>query len=147
MEILVQRIAIKAGYTIGKLFVDGKYVCDTLEDTVRTVKIKHETAIPVGRYQVAMTIRSPKYSQSKYNWAMRYNGILPRLLDVPNYEGILIHVGNTAKDTSGCILVGYNKIVGKLVDSTKAFYKLMDNYLIPARNRKETIFIEIRQPL
>ena len=75
---------------------------------------------------------------------MRYGGKLPRLLDVPNYEGILIHVGNTANDTSGCLLVGENKIVGQLVNSTKTFYRLMDEYMVPARERKEEVWIEIK---
>jgi hypothetical protein len=144
MEIIVNRIAKKEHYTIGRLYVNGEYVCDTLEDAVRDVKIKHKTAIPAGRYKVAMTIVSPKYSNPKYNWAMKYGGKLPRLLDVPNYEGILIHVGNTANDTSGCLLVGENKIVGQLVNSTKTFYRLMDEYMVPARERKEEVWIEIK---
>lgn len=144
MEIIVHRIAKKEHYTIGRLYVNGEYVCDTLEDAVRDVKIKHKTAIPAGRYKVAMTIVSPKYNNPKYKWAMRYGGKLPRLLDVPNYEGILIHVGNTVNDTSGCLLVGENKIVGQLVNSTKTFYRLMDEYMVPARERKEEVWIEIK---
>lgn len=143
MEIKVKRIAKKEHYTIGHLYVNGEYVCDTLEDAMREVKIKHKTAIPAGRYKVAMSIVSPKYSQPKYKWAKPYGGKLPRLLDVPGYEGILIHVGNTVNDTSGCILVGLNKVVGKVVESTKTFYKLMDNYLVPAREQKEEIWINI----
>lgn len=143
MKIEVRRIAKKKDYTIGRMFVDGKYVCDTLEDAVRDAKIKHVTAIPEGEYKVAMGIVSPKYSQAKYKWAVKYGGKLPRLLDVPNYEGILIHVGNTPKDTSGCILVGLNTIVGQLTQSTKCFTDLMDNYLIPASQRKESITIKI----
>lgn len=144
MEIVVKRIAKKADYTIGRLYVDGVYVCDTLEDAVRQVKIKHHTAIPAGRYKVAMSIVSPKYSNfAKYKWAKQYEGKLPRLLDVPNYEGILIHVGNTNADTSGCLLVGKNKVVGKLVESTKTFTELMDKFLIPAHARKEEIWVEL----
>lgn len=144
MELLLKRIAKKERYTIGRLFIDGEYVCDTLEDAVRAEKIKNVTAIPTGSYQVTMAVKSPKYSDfSRYKWAERYGGYLPRLLDVPNYEGILIHVGNTAKDTSGCILVGRNKVVGQLVDSTSTFHKLMRLYLIPAKERKEDIRITI----
>lgn len=143
MELRIQRIAKKEHYTIGRLCVNGEYVCDTLEDAVRDVKIKHKTAIPAGRYKVAMTVVSPKYSQSKYKWALRYGGKLPRLLDVPGFEGILIHVGNSVKDTSGCILVGENKVVGQLVNSTKTFYRLMDDFLVAARDRKEDVWIEI----
>lgn len=144
MEIKVKRIAKKDTYTIGKMYIDGEWVCDTLEDSVRPVKIKHETAIPAGRYKVAMTVKSPKYSNfAKYKWAQKWDGKLPRLLDVPGYEGILMHVGNSNADTSGCLLVGKNKVVGKLVESTKTFTALMDKYLVPARDRREEIWIEI----
>ena len=144
MKVVVRRIAKKESYTIGRLFVDGQYVCDTLEDAVMDVKIKNHTAIPEGVYKVAMGIKSPKYSQPKYTWAKRYNGELPRLLDVPNYDGVLIHVGNSNKDTSGCILVGRNTVVGRLTESTKTFYNLMDKWLIPAMKRCESITIEIK---
>lgn len=143
MELQLKRIAKKPNYTIGRLYVNGEYFCDTLEDAVRDVKIKHKTAIPAGRYLVAMTIVSPKYSQPKYKWATKYFGCLPRLLDVSGYEGVLIHVGNTTGDTSGCILVGKNTIVGQLTRSVKTFQELMDKHLIPARERKELIIIEI----
>lgn len=144
MKVVVRRIAKKESYTIGRLYVDEQYVCDTLEDAVRDAKIKNHTAIPEGVYKVAMGIRSPKYSQPKYTWAKKYNGELPRLLDVPKYDGVLIHVGNSNKDTSGCILVGRNTIVGKLTESTKTFYNLMDKWLIPAMKRCESITIEIK---
>lgn len=144
MEIFVKRIAKKQDYTIGKLYVDDVYVCDTLEDAVRQVKIKHKTAIPAGRYKVAMSVVSPKYSNfAKYKWAKPYGGKLPRLLDVPNYEGVLIHVGNSSADTSGCLLVGENKVKGKVINSTKTFNKLMENFLLPAYARKEEIWITI----
>lgn len=143
MEIKIKRIAKKEGYTIGRLSINGEYVCDTLEDTVRAVKVKNVTAIPVGRYKVAMTIKSPKYSQPKYKWAQKYNGYLPRLLDVPGFDGILIHVGNSASDTSGCILVGKNTVVGRLTESTKMFNRLMDEFLLPAKRKGEEIVITI----
>jgi hypothetical protein len=78
-----------------------------LEDTVREKKIAGKTAIPEGTYQVIVN-RSPKFKRD-----------LPLLLDVPNFEGIRIHRGNTVKDTSGCILVGENKVKGKVINSTK----------------------------
>lgn len=103
MELTLKRIALRSEYTIGKLYVDGEYVCDTIEDTVRDldkdgkfangeVKIHGKTAIPYGRYEVTMKVRSPKYSNfAKYSWAKKYDGYLPRLLNVPHFEGILIH--------------------------------------------------------
>jgi len=97
--------------------VDGMYMCDTLEDVVRDLnqdgdlddsgeeKVYGETAIPFGRYRV-LVMRSPKFKRD-----------LPRVLNVNNFTDILIHAGNYAKDTRGCILVGENKIKGTLVNS------------------------------
>ena len=155
MELTLKRIALRSEYTIGKLYVDGEYVCDTIEDTVRDldkdgkfangeVKIPGKTAIPYGSYEVTMKLRSPKYSNfTKYPWTKKYDGYLPRLLNVPHFEGILIHAGNTAEDTEGCICVGLNKVVGKVVDSVNTFRKLMDEYLVPAKKRNERIFMVI----
>lgn len=142
MELLVKRNWKKPEYTIGRLFVDGKYVCNTLEDKVRDLtkskKIAGQTAIPAGRYEVTMDIISPKYSKkSAYNWC---KGRLPRLLDVPQFDGILIHAGNTPKDTEGCILVGRNTIVGGLTESQKCLKQLW-NILEAARNKHERIYI------
>lgn len=122
MKILVQRIAKKPGYTIGRMFIDGKYFCDTLEDEVRDVKIPGSTAIPAGKYRVIVNV-SPKFSRE-----------LPRLLDVPNFEGILIHRGNTAEDTAGCILVGENKQRGRVINSTK--YELRLTQILKDEIRK-----------
>lgn len=111
MRLKLKRVAKKEEYTIGKLYIDGKYYCDTLEDTVRDLtvekKIPGDTAIPAGRYNVVVTL-SPRFGRE-----------LPRLLNVPYFDGILIHRGNTAKDTAGCILVGENSQIGKVLNSTK----------------------------
>ena len=97
MELLLQRLYLKTEYTIGRLSVDGLYFCDTLEDRVHDLscepKIPGRTAIPAGRYEVTVN-RSPRFT------------------------GILIHRGNTAADTSGCILVGENREPGRVVNST-----------------------------
>lgn len=139
MELKVKRVALKSDYTIGRLYVNGEYVCDTLEDAVRNTKIYGKTAIPCGTYKITMDVVSPKFKDR--SWAKPYDGKLPRLIDVPNYEGVLIHVGNTAEDTSGCLLVGQNRAVGKLVNSTQTFMSLMEKHLIPAKNRGEEITI------
>jgi len=112
MKLLLKRIFKGETYTIGKLYVDGVYVCDTLEDKVREVKIKHETAIPAGTYDVIL------------NLSTRFKRILPRLLNVPGFDGILIHPGNDKDDTSGCILVGENKEKGRVINSKITFDKL-----------------------
>lgn len=142
MEIKVKRITpIDYPYTIGKMYIDGDYFCDTLEDRVRDinkngkfdngeVKVAGETAIPYGRYQVVVTM-SPKFKRE-----------LPRLLNVPNFEGILIHRGNTDKDSSGCILVGENKVKGKVINSTPYEQKLV-SILKEIQNKGEEIWITI----
>lgn len=154
MEIKIKRVAKKADYTIGHLYVDGQYVCDTIEDTdrglsqqmpleeIQRIKVKDRTAIPTGQYRVSLDVRSPKYSNfARYPWARAINGCVPRLLNVAGYEGILIHVGNTAADTSGCIIVGENKVVGKVINSTATFNKL---YAMMAKT-KDGIFLTIGQ--
>ena len=155
MELILKRIALRSEYTIGKLYVDGEYVCDTIEDTVRDldkdgkfangeVKIPGKTAIPYGRYEITMKVKSPKYSNfSKYSWAKKYDGYLPRLLNVPHFDGVLIHVGNSALDSEACVLVGENKVVGKVINSVNTFRRLMDDYLVPAKKRNEKISITI----
>ena len=155
MELTLKRIALRSEYTIGKLYVDGEYVCDTIEDTVRDldkdgkfangeVKIPGKTAIPYGRYEVTMKVKSPKYSNfTKYSWAKKYDGYLPRLLNVPHFDGVLIHVGNSALDSEACVLVGENKVVGKVINSVNTFRRLMDDYLVPAKKRNENIAITI----
>jgi len=94
MEIKLVREHYKPDSTIGRLLVDGTFECFTLEDGVRTTKVFGETAIPPGSYRVTVTM-SPRFKR-----------LLPRLHDVPNFDGVLIHPGNTAADTHGCILVG-----------------------------------------
>lgn len=111
MRLLLERRFKGDGYTIGSLYVNGEKFCDTLEDRVRDLaggesKVPGETAILEGRYRVIVN-RSPKFGRD-----------LPRLLDVPQFEGVLIHRGNTAEDSAGCILVGENKVKGKVINST-----------------------------
>lgn len=111
MKITVQRRFKGDDYTIGTMFINGTRFCDTLEDRRRDIatdgKVMHETAIPEGTYD-AIVNRSPKFQRD-----------LVRLIDVPYFEGVLIHRGNTARDTSGCILVGENRVKGKVINSTQ----------------------------
>jgi hypothetical protein len=130
MNIQLKRRYLGEGYTIGSLSIDGQYFCDTLEDAVRQVKVYGKTAIPYGRYNIILNV-SPRFGR-----------ILPRLLDVPQFEGVLIHRGNTAEDTAGCILVGENKVKGKVINSTPyeiGLVKMMQE----AIDRGENITIEI----
>ncbi len=95
LELIREKSSLKS--TIGVLRVDGKFECYTLEDVVRSAKIMHETAIPVGTYDVVI------------NMSNRFKTLLPQILNVPGFEGIRIHPGNTDKDTDGCILVGQTR--------------------------------------
>ena len=152
MKLHLKRIALRPTYTIGRLFIDGERFCDTCEDRVRDTnkdgdlldngesKVYSETAIPYGTYDVTLGVQSQRFrTKTAYKFC---NGYLPRLLNVPHFEGILIHIGNTAKDSAGCILVGENKIVGGLVNSTATFTRLYGR-LKAAADRGEKIEIEI----
>lgn len=141
MEVLLNRVAKKESYTIGKMYIDGKYVCDTLEDkdrglsdtmplnVIKNTKIPKITAIPTGRYKIDMNTVSPKYSKSDF-YKKICDGKVPRLMNVKGYEGVLIHVGNKDSDTEGCILVGQNKVVGQVINSKVTFesvYKILSS--------------------
>jgi len=95
--------------TIGELYVDGAFACYTLEDLVRDYKVAGATAIPAGSYQITIT------------WSPHFQRRLPLLNDVPNYEGVRIHPGNTAADTEGCILVGTQVAGASILNSRVAF--------------------------
>lgn len=154
MKILVDRKWKKETYTIGNLYINGKLFCNTLEDrdrgikksdslsVIKSKKIYGETAIPTGTYGVTMNITSPKYSAVKWYWNL-CKGMMPRLLNVPGFEGILIHPGNTHFDTYGCILVGKNTIKGQVTQSKDTFAKLYKQ-MKAAADKGETIEIEIK---
>ena len=141
MELLVVRYHKKPNYTIGKLFIDGDYFCDTLEDTdrglsnamplsqIQAAKRKGTTAIPTGRYLMELTV-SPRFGRT-----------LPILIGVKGFEGIRIHRGNTDADTEGCILVGENKAVGKVLNSANTEQRLMER--LQKINHTEQIYITI----
>lgn len=137
LEILVKRAYKGPEYTIGHLYIENQYFCDTLEDTDRGltsdmtveeilgIKINGKTAIPTGTYEVTLGIRSAKFSSPKYKKQYEFcNSYLPRLINVKGYSGVLIHIGNSAKDTDGCLLVGQNKVKGQVINSTATFKKL-----------------------
>lgn len=153
MKLEVKRTYRGSDYTIGHLYVNGKFFCDTLEDVDRGLtnemslceiqkkKIKGKTCIPYGTYEVTMKIVSGKYSNYlKYPYASYVRGRMPRVLDVPGFEGILIHPGSTAADTDGCLLVGENKVKGKLINSQINWKKLCA-LLLKADSKGELITI------
>jgi hypothetical protein len=114
MKIEVKRLYKTKNSVIGELTVDGIWECYTLEDVERDVKIKNETAIPKGTYKVII------------NQSNRFKRLLPLLLNVPGFEGVRIHSGNTNHDTEGCILVGRTRSQDFIGQSRKAFDKLFE---------------------
>lgn len=128
-------------YTIGKLYIDGEYFCDTLEDKdrgltdsmsvseINKLKVKGETAIPTGKYKVTVT------------YSNRFKKMMPLINNVKGFAGIRIHSGNTNSDTDGCVLPGFNKVKGQVVSSRDTYNKLFSK--IQAIINKEPITIEI----
>lgn len=140
MKITLKRIALKNTYTIGKLYIEGEYFCDTLEDTVRDLnksgkfdngekKIYGETAIPYGTYNV------------KWTYSNKFKKYMPLIENVPSFAGIRIHAGNSSADTQGCILVGENKAVGKVLNSKNTVNKLYP--IIQKACKKGGVTIEV----
>lgn len=141
MRLTLVRIANRPTYCIGKLYIDGKWFCDTIEDTDRGLcdemsekeiierKVKGETAIPTGIYQVLITY-SPKYKKQ-----------MPLINNVKGYSGIRIHSGNTSKDTEGCLIVGKNKEVGKVLESRITYNALFKRL----QQAKGKIIIDIQR--
>ena len=144
MKLLLKRKFKSETYTIGDLYIDEEFFCNTIEDKVRDLpatcpntprgiscsckeKVYAETAIPVGTYKVTMDM-SPKFGR-----------ILPRLHNVPHFIGILIHSGTTEKDSAGCIIVGDNTVKGKVLNSRATSDKLN---AILAKEKEITIEIE-----
>lgn len=135
-------------YTLGRLYIDGDFFCDILEDPdrnlssdmslsdIKKIKVYGSTAIPTGNYKITLDIVSEKFKNR--SWAEMYGGKIPRLLSVPGFDGILIHPsGNTPTDTLGCLLCGRRS--GKsVIESTITFHKLMKALL-----SENTITIEI----
>ena len=109
MKIQIKRLHKTENSTIGEMTIDGKFECYTLEDKERDVKIKSETAIPKGTYKVII------------NQSNRFKKLMPLLLNVPNFEGVRIHPGNSNHDTEGCILVGQSRSVDYITKSRKAY--------------------------
>ena len=153
MEIVVYRKYKKDSYTVGRLSIDGTFICNTMEDAdrglddgmpdwmIRNKKIPNVTAIPTGRYEVDMSTVSPRFSQKQFYMDV-CQGKLPRLKNVKGFEGVLIHTGNDETHSSGCILVGLNKVRGKLTDSKETFKKVY-TLMKEAHDRGETIYITI----
>lgn len=152
MELLVDRAWKNSSYTIGRFFVDGQRLGESMEDTdrgltqdmplstIKKKKVYGETAIPSGRYEIKMT-HSKKFC--KYPWALPTKGLVPEICNVKGFSGVRIHPLNEAKDSLGCIGIGKNDKKGWISNSTAYYRNLVDNYIIPAIERGEQVFLEI----
>lgn len=135
MDVRITRVKRLEKVTIGRLGVNGRYVCDTLEDkdrglkstdtldNIRKVKVKTETAIPTGRYVVDMRTYSPRFGAKRY-YKDFCGGYLPRLRNVKGFDGVLIHRGVNETHTEGCVLVGKATSMNTLSDSQRCFEEL-----------------------
>ena len=153
MELLIDRKWKKQSYTISNLYIDGKWFSNVLEDTdrnlddsmsedmIKSLKIPSITAIPRGTYEITLDVVSPKYSKIQF-YKDVCNGKVPRLKNVKGFDGILIHSGNTDKDSSGCLLVGHNKVKGQVINSKETFKQLYQ-LLQDRKNKGEKITIKI----
>lgn len=141
MKLTLKRIALRPTYTIGKLYIDDVYFCDTIEDTVRDLnkngkfdngekKVHSKTAIPYGIYEI------------KWTYSPRFKKYTPQLMNVPSFEGIRIHAGNTSADTEGCLILGKNKQVGKVLNSRATINKFYQIIKEACSNGNVTIEIK-----
>lgn len=141
MKLTLKRIALRPTYTIGKLYIDDVYFCDTIEDTVRDLnkngkfdngekKVHSKTAIPYGTYEI------------KWTYSPRFKKYTPQLMNVPSFEGIRIHAGNTSADTEGCLILGKNKQVEKVLNSRDTINKFYPIIKEACSNGKVTIEIK-----
>jgi heme-degrading monooxygenase HmoA len=131
VKLRLERLDREPAYTSGRLLVDEVFECWVLEDPVREgPKVHGETAIPEGTYAVLLTFSN------------RFQKVMPQIMDVPGFEGIRIHAGNTVEQTEGCLLVG-NKRAGATIIDSRAAYKALFNKLQDAHDRQEPITIEV----
>ncbi|MBQ3712073.1 MAG: hypothetical protein II891_06730 [Bacteroidales bacterium] len=153
LNLLVERKWKKDTYTVGRFYVAGAFFGNSMEDkdrgfdksmplkAIQLGKVYGKTAIPTGTYIVKLTF-SPKFMNRA--WGEKYGGLVPEIMDVPAFSGVRIHPLNCAEDSLGCIGVGKNDKKGWISKATKYYYDLMDNYLMPAHKRGETITINIK---
>lgn len=149
MILTLKRKIKDSKYTLGELYINNIYECDTLEDPdrglkdsmteseIKNKKVYGNTAIPTGTYNIDMNTISPKFKDR--TWAKFCEGKLPRLQNVKGYEGVLIHVGNKPEDTLGCILVGKKGVNGTITNSTETFKRLYNKI----KNSNEELMIKI----
>lgn len=154
LELKLERIATNLSYTVGHLYVNDEYFCDVIENPDRGLrqemgqnailekKKEGKAAIPIGRYKIAMDVKSPKFSQIAY-YKSFCDGMVPRLVGIPGFEGILMVVGSDVTSSGGSLVLGYNRVRAKVVDSQTLWEKLMKQHLLPAKDAGVPIWIKV----
>lgn len=137
MNLLLIRDNFSSVCTLGKLFIDGQYEAEILEDQDRKLeaggkKIYGQTAIPKGTYKVVI------------DYSSRFQRNMPHILDVPQFEGIRIHPGNTAADTDGCLLIGTSRVANRAVLESRIAFTRFYAKLEAALDTGEEVTIEVR---
>lgn len=128
MKIDVKRFEFGDKYTIGKMSIDGIFFCYTLEDKVRDKKVDGNTAIPEGTYNVII------------DKSIRFGKDMPHIMNVPGFEGVRIHSGNTDLDTEGCILIGLDWVKGDFISRSKEAFNAFFPKLQQAKQAVITIW-------
>lgn len=142
MKLKLQRFHSSDDFTIGKLFINDLFECYTVEDEKRDQKVMHETRIPAGAYEIKL--RTFGGHHEKYLKKFDFHKGMLWLQDVPKFKDILIHIGNTDDDSSGCIIVGKTAdLVKGYVGQSTVAYKEMYNKVMTSFERNERVFIEI----
>ena len=142
MELIVDRYNSESDYTDGLLFINGKFECYTLEDEYREVKVKGETRIPNGTYKIELRVVGGFHNKYSSKYGSSFHKGMLWVKDVPNFEYILIHTGNTDEHTAGCL------IVGSTADNKKGFigasvnaYKSLYPKVLKALQNNEEVYI------
>jgi len=153
MKLTLDRKYKKQDYTIGHLYINGQYFCDTLEDKdrgltqdmpieeIESKKVYGETCIPAGLYEIKMTY-SPKFHTR--TWAKLTSGRVPQIMNVPCWSGVRIHPANEASELLGCIAPGKNTKKGMVTSSTHYYTILVIDFIYPALENKEKVYLEIK---
>lgn len=130
MKIEVLRIHDSGNETLGIMLIDGQYAAHTLEDEYRAVKVMGETRIPDGTYKVVLRTEGSHHIKYAGKFPDIHKGML-HVIDVPGFQYILIHIGNTQRDTAGCLLVGsrFNALLNGIEISTERYKKVYKQIL------------------
>ena len=144
MELILTRNIHSNDYTIGEIRIGGKFECYTLEDEGRDVKVKGETRIPAGTYAVKLRNTGGFHANYLRRFGKLFHRGMLQVMDVPGFEYILIHIGNTDKDTAGCVLVGATRDVVKgTIGGSEVAYRRLYPKVAAALLKGEAVTLKV----